>query len=629
MQTRINSSEVRELQFTQCAGLYHKAVRTQTVGLCALSSILLAAAGAWAAELQALPEHLRTDPFGSIVTRDQSAGSGFAASVTLVAPRGGFVSFQLVVRMPEGGAYALNLKMPPPLEADVFREWFHLTQRDQLYRPDALVPVPAAFHSRMPEPDNRIPKQTVQAFWVDVWVPRTARPGSYTASAELEAASRVSVPVRITVLGAEFPEKDAVTIDHNSYGSSWIAQDYPAARDREGAKFFESDSFFKLIHAYHRIFYEHRGTFHQLGYGHGGKTGPEFAPALTGSGRTRQIKDWTLFDRHYGPLLDGSAFAGTRRGPQPVPFVYLPINPDWPASSLWWGEPGYETEFVNVVSAMERHFRERGWTRTNFELFFNHKKRYKAYWWDGDETRFPADLPYYAEYSRLLKKAVPADTPVKFVFRADASWMMERQFKALAGIVNFWVLGGTEFSWFPYAPKLLHDRGDIVWFYGSPASVAKVSSAITLFPVKAWMWGIDGYIHWLTVSAGDDPWFRFEGGDTALVYPGERFGIPGPVPSIRLKLQRNCAQDLALLGSFAPSTSLAQLKAEVARRYNGTTPADWWNPRPPVADTPPEEWTNADIDQAPRTKDGLFTNLDSAAWHNVRQFILKQAAEAK
>jgi hypothetical protein len=152
-------------------------------------------------------------------------------------------------------------------------------------------------------------------------------------------------------------------------------------------------------------------------------------------------------------LFDGSAFARTRRGPQPIPFVYLPINPDWPASSLWWGEAGYKTEFVNVVSAMEGHFRERGWTHTNFELFFNHKKRYKGYWWDGDEARFANDLPVFAEYSRLLKKAVPADSPVKFVFRADASWMMERQFKELAGIVNFWVLGGTEFSWFPYAPN--------------------------------------------------------------------------------------------------------------------------------------------------------------------------------
>jgi len=600
------------------------------VRLCALSSILLAGAIAWAAELRALPEYQRPDPFGGILSSDQSGGSALSAAVTLTTPRGGFVSFQLIALVDKGGSYTLHLKMPLPLEADLFREWFHLMRKDRVYRPDALIPVKAPYRSEIPTPDNRIDRQTAQAFWLDVWVPANTRPGSYTASAELEtAANRVSLPIHITVLAATFPERDAVTIDHNSYGSNWLADDYPDARKREGAGFFESAAFFSLIHAYHRIFYEHRGTFHQLGYGHGGKTGPEFAPALTGSGRSRHIKDWTLFDRHYGPLLDGSAFAHTRRGAQPIPFMYLPINPDWPASSLWWGEPGYETEFVNVVSAMERHFRERGWTHTNFELFFNHKKRYKAYWWDGDEARFANDLPMFAEYGRLLKKAVPADSPVKFVFRADASWMMERQFKELAGIVNFWVLGGTEFSWFPYAPKLLRDRGDIVWFYSGPPNVVKSSSTITLFPVKAWMWGIDGYIHWLTVSAGKDPWFDFEGGDTALVYPGERFGLTEPIPGIRLKLQRNCAQDLALLGKLAETVPPAKLKSEVARRYNGTEPADWWNPRPAIADTPPDRWTNADIDEAPRPKDRFFRNLDASAWQNVRRFILELAAEAK
>jgi hypothetical protein len=598
------------------------------VRLCALPMLLAASAGG--AELHALPEHIRPDPFGGVLQSDLARGSAQSSDVKLAAPRGGFVSFQLLAQMAAGGSYVLHVKMPAPLEADLFREWFHLTRGDRVYRPDALIPVRAPYRSQIPAPDNRIEKQTAQAFWVDIWIPHTARPGTYAAAAELEAdGSRASLPIRITVLAAEFPGKDAVTIDHNAYGSSWIAEDYPEARKREGAKFFESDAFFSLIHAYHRIFYEHRGTFHQLGYGHGGKTGPEFAPALEGSGRSRRIKDWSLFDRHYGPLFDGSAFAGTRRGPQPIPFVYLPINPDWPASSLWWGEPGYEAEFVNVVAGMEKHFRERGWTHTNFELFFNHKKRYKAYWWDGDETRFAHDLPLFAEYGRLWKKALPADTPVKFVFRADASWMMERQFKQLAGIVNFWVVGGTEFSWFPYAPKMLQARGDLVWFYSGPPNVAKVSSSITLFPVKAWMWGIDGYIHWLTVSAGRDPWFSFEGGDTALVYPGERFGVAGPIPGIRLKLQRNCAQDLALLRRLAESRPGAQLKTAVARRYNGTSPEDWWNPRPAVADKPPDQWTNADISEAPRPKDRFFTNLDSAAWQHVREYILQLAGEAR
>jgi len=90
---------------------------------------------------------------------------------------------------------------------------------------------------------------------------------------------------------------------------------------------------------------------------------------LDGSGKRKHITNWSLYDRHYGPLLDGSAFSPSRRGPRPIPFVYLPINPEWPASYEFWGEAGYEAEFVNVVSEMERHFREKRWTHTNFEVF--------------------------------------------------------------------------------------------------------------------------------------------------------------------------------------------------------------------------------------------------------------------
>lgn len=69
---------------------------------------------------------------------------------------------------------------------------------------------------------------------------------------------------------------------------------------------------------------------------------------------------------------------------------------------------------------MEKHCREKEWTRTRFEMFFNHKKRYKAFPWDGDEVRFPEDGKYFVEYGRLLKRALPADSPVKFLFRTDA-----------------------------------------------------------------------------------------------------------------------------------------------------------------------------------------------------------------
>jgi hypothetical protein len=584
------------------------------------------------ADLQVLPEYLRPDPFGGIVAADLAPGSGAPPSPVLRGARGSYVSFHLVAKLPEPGSYSLHLALSDPsgkLQVEAYREWFHLTDSDQHYYPDALAPIRLPYRSRLPEPDNRIARQTAQAFWIDLWIPRDVRPGAYRMEAHLTAgaAPAVTLPLELRVLPAVVPNEDVVTIDHNSYGTSWLADQYPKARATAAGDFFRSDALFRLIHAYHRIFYENRGIFHQLGYGHGGKVGPEFAPAIEGSGRNKHITNWELYDRHYGPLFDGSAFAGTRRGPQPIPFAYLPINPEWPASYLWWGEPGYQAEFVNIVSAMERHFREKGWTRTRLEMFFNHKKRYMGFSWDGDETRFPKDEAYFREFGRLLKLAVPADSPVRFVFRADVSWSMERQFRTLGGILNMWVASGGILSWYPEAPAMLHQRGDILWYYSGPPSVTHSAATITRFPFQAWLWGVDGYIHWLTVDAGRDPWFHFGGGETALVYPGERFGVEGPIPSVRLKIQRNAIADLALLSSFQKKRPLAELKTEAARRFNQSRPEDWWNARPAFADRSPEEWSGTDIDEATRKTDRMLAHIAPQSWQNVREFLLDLAGE--
>jgi len=592
-----------------------------------------------AADLEALPEFLRSDPFGAIVAPDRS-GADLASSlygakhqVVLTGCRGGYVSFHLVVKLPSPSTYTLDVTIPDPankVQIDLFREWFHFTDSDKRYYPDALIPVHATYSSRLPEPDNRIPKQTAQAFWVDVYVAPDTRLGIFSGTAKLKANSKITtLPIQLTVLACVIPGEDVVTIDHNSYGSSWLAQQFAGSYQRNLDHWFESNQFFELIHAYHRVFYEHRGIFHQLGYGHSGKVGPEFAPVLEGSGRAKHITSWGLYDRHYGPLFDGTAFSASRRGPRPIPFVYLPINPEWPASYEFWGERGYEAEFVNVVSEMERHFREKGWTHTNFEVFFNHKKRYKGFPWDGDEVRFPKDLKYFIEYGRLLKEALPADTPVHFLFRADVSWDMEQQFKVLNGVVKLWCAGGGILSLYKDAPEMLRNRGDVIWYYGGPPSVTDSSTAITEFSLRAWLWGVNGYVHWLTVSPGEDPWFHFDGGQTALIYSGERFGVREPIPSIRLKIQRNCLQDLALLDSLKRRKSLDSLRDRAARSYNNSVLDDWWNSRPALADLPSDQWLGSAIDDATKHTQQALGHPGASAWYKVHQYAMSLQAEAK
>ncbi len=552
-----------------------------------------------------LPEHLRPDPFGGIVEPDRVPGAAPRDTpVVLTGARDGYVSFHVLVSADGPATYTLTFEAPG-LEIDIFREWFHHTRARKTWYPDALVPATWPLRASLPDVENRIPGQKTQAYWLDVWIGESARPGTHVGRIVLESAgTRVTLPLRVEVLESVIPADDVVMPDHNSYGTSWLNSQYPKSAD-----------LFALIHAHHRIFYEHRGVFHQLGYGHGGKVAPEFAPVLAGEGRNRRIASWDQFDRHYGPLLDGSAFAKTRRGARAIPFVYLPVNPEWPAQFVSWGEKGYEAEFTNVLGEMEQHFRSKNWTGTRFELFFNHKKRYKAFPWDGDETRFVEDYPYFDEYSRLMKKAMPADSPVKWVFRTDASWKMAEQFRKLDGVINFWVVSGGMLSLYDWAPELLRQRNDIFWTYGGTPKADAPASAIATELLKAWLWGATGYVHWLAVSPGADPWFAFDGGETALVYPGTRFGINEPIPGIRLKLQRNIVQDLNLAHARAS-------KAEMTKRFNGTNPGQWWTPDSALLKTDPVDWNNADISEALAPFAKRTQPADAASWSRVREYVL-------
>ncbi len=605
----------------------------------ALHLLLAAEAGAW--QLQALPEFYRPDPFGGLVAVDQVPGkpvpdllAGPDGTVTLTSPRNAYVSCHLVVSDPAGGRFEVAVDAAPGVEVDLFREWFHRNSEDGKYYPDALVPIGKGEVLVLPDPEMKIEGQKAVAIWIDVWISGKATPGSSQLRLELSTGGApVVLPIKLHILDAVLPDEDAITADHNCYGVGWVSVFFPERAKSvtsEGRNFTGSNEFFKAIHEAHRFYYEHRGSFHQLGTSHTGSVSSHFAPELTGAGRTKRVKSWEVFDRHFGPLLDGSAMAGTRRAPRPIDSVYLTITPDWPASYLWWGQRGYETEFVRVVSQMEQHFRQKGWTHTDFEMFFNHKKRYRSFCWDGDETRFEKDNMFFREFGRLLHKAVPPDSPVRFVFRHDASWLMWNQFHELAGLVDFWVCGSGIFAFYPEAPALLKARGDKVWIYGSAASAFETTASILELPLKTWMFGIDGYILWLVTNPGSDPWFGFEGGKTCMMFPGEPFGVDGPIPSLRLKIQRNFLQDLALLDVVAArkgEDGKQLVRTKVASLAGGLKPADWWNPDAPVKKLPPYEWSNSMLREAAKEPVHQRQKLDGRWWLAVREYALKAVQE--
>jgi hypothetical protein len=580
-----------------------------------------------ASDLFVVSAYHRPDPFGSFVASDR-AGASWNHAIQLSSARGGYVSFQVVIQSDTAcNECKLTIESTQPVE--VYREWFHLNTPDKHYYPDALIPIHLPYGFQMPDPENAIQGQKVRAFWVDVWIAPDTKPGIYRGRARLvDGATRKAVPFVISVSSARIPAHDVLNMDSNSYGDGWLQAQYPKALAGSGRA--KEEEQFHLIQQYYRMFYENRGIYHVLGYGHSGYVDPGFAPELAGTGTEKHIVSWDKFDRLFGPVLDGSAFNGTRRGPQPIPFMYMPINPEWPANYLWWGEPGYQAEFTNVVGEMERHFREKGWTTTKFEVFFNQKKRYKGFEWDGDEVRFPKDDAYFLVYHDLLMNSLPKTTPVHFVMRADTSWTMQQQMHRLKGAIGLWCASGGMFTWYQDELPELKQQGDIVWIYGGTPPVQAVSSSMTADPLRAWIFGVDGFVRWLAVSPGPTPFHALsDGGTETLVYSGERFGIEGPIPSIRLKLQRNTVQDLDLLEEDAKQGSRDGIQEQVVGLFDNTKLAQWkHSPSPPPAGKP-VDWTNSDIGDALKPYDAQFPTPQPDAWQRVHEFALKQAGRTQ
>src|SRR5262249_50589446 len=148
-------------------------------------------------------------PDGTVVAADKTTRGPHDSfyinpnTIYLRAPRNGYVSFFLAVKEPGATSYSLSLRFggkSAGIEPDLFKVWYHRLNKSGLFIPDALIPVPNPFHSSLPDPENRVPEQIAQGFWVDLWIPSDAEPGLHegwatVATARRKARLRVHVAV--------------------------------------------------------------------------------------------------------------------------------------------------------------------------------------------------------------------------------------------------------------------------------------------------------------------------------------------------------------------------------------------------------------------------------------------------
>lgn len=442
---------------------------------------------------------------------------------------------------------------------------------------DALYPLDPVRVNEVPGELARVLRvkgRRRQTYTVEIYLPRGAPAGRHALELvlRLAKAGEVRLALDLTVFGFELPGRIACTPDLNAYGGAILR----GWKDVEAL----SDRYLALEQAFFRMAHEHGGVFHLLPYAHSGRVEKGYVPRLEGRGRTRRVADWAPFDRHWGPYLDGSAFAGTRRGATPVPYLYLPINLNWPAYFEKYGTPGYELEFKNVLREFAVHFAEKGWTKTKFEVFFNHKARWKYYPWDMDEIRFERDNKATLHLARLADEAVEGVEGPQFINRIDSSWIFSKSATCeLGDAVNLWIVNGNYLAPFPDEAQILKDKGQEVWFYGGAGRLNMTSRLFNLqWPWMAWGRGVDGFTYWNAIGWTADIWKNAGSGHDFTLYPGARFGIDGPLASLRLKTMFRGLQDVGYLQALTERTGSRAAADAILAEHLGCERGreDWW-----------------------------------------------------
>jgi hypothetical protein len=498
-------------------------------------------------------------------------------------------------------------------DTQIFIEWFH--QTDGHYIPDALIPMSSGLEFRVPLDEAYLSSQRVGALWVDWFIPKETIPGVYAGSFRVRAnETEKEFNLRIRVHSVSVPDKSRMTADLNAYADS-ISPEFPLLKANPDR--YYDGSFFEMEKLFVTMAREHRSLFHNLGYRHSGQVTPSFAPELEGEGKHIRVKSWELFDRHFGPYLDGTAFHDSKRGMFPIEYLYLPFQLNWPASFVKWGKKGFRTEVRRILGEFIRHFEEKGWTETGFEIFLNHKKMYRFYpftideiWYEHDEE--PMDL-----YYDVIKDTYDT-TPVKFLFRMDSSNHYGNHYhNKYADMCELWVVGEGMFSWFPESVKVMKEKGNTLWIYGGGVigSLANDLLSLCTWPLHSFMAEIQGFTVWNSFGHAGKDYLTYPNAGEIIMYPGIHFGIEGPIPSIRLKLLRNVMQlGDVLMGTngydIESSSNANRIVRDIINKHYGfQNDGDWWKETPDFVNTPPRIWdfsAGGEVDKAchPRPHEG-------------------------
>jgi len=481
------------------------------------------------------------------VLREDPAEKNLAVSIA--AARNEWESFQVLVRSdapvrgirvepgelrgPDGAVLAAD-------RARLYRQHqFQLTEpthRNDQFRPgwypDGLIPFVHPLtgkpltEARLKAVPLDLPAGQTEGFWVDLFVPADAKPGTYRGSYRVAAEGGPSreIPVTLTVWDFALPKFPTM---QTSFGS-------PA----------------------HQL----RGYYRKLAQ----------------AGKEKEPTDWKAVDRQCAELLCEHHISATPPGPlapaaQPDGTFRIPAEQ---VQALREFVDRYRVNAVDIVhpsSAVKDPERERerlhawlkSWDRAAAEL---DRPQVTLYTYLLDE---PNDLEAY-RYVQKWGRAIREARSVVKVLVVEQTWTQDPAWGDLYGAIDIW------------CPLFcLHQQdsaakrqalGETIWTYTALCQCDKKTPwwhtdfPLLHYRVPAWMMWRDrmrGLLYWGGMSYWsqvDDPWTdpktydlrkKREGplfnGEGSLVYPGRAAGYDGIASSLRLKALRDSIEDYEYL----------------------------------------------------------------------------------
>jgi len=463
---------------------------------------------------------------------------------------------------------------------------------------DAAIPLAPPFATTFNVPDTiRNPAGKNQAVWMDLYVPKGTPAGDYSGTitiAAAELAQPVTVSLRLSVAPLTIPDEPTFLVDLNGYGNPW---DF-------GNTQLTCLRYFQACH-------KHRAMCNTLPYGWSANVRADRCPTLTGAGPTLHAADWTAHDTKYGRFFDGSAFspddpASPYTGPgidTPVTHLYTTFFESWPIHILdatygfdptnpplpgmpglggtYWNNlnntnytqffltvpdiypafpDGYKQGVRNVIADWFTHAQQKGWTRTNFQIYLNHKYYYDgcAVLWELEEVESADDFRAVGYFHTLYRDGQTiANVPdVRWHFRIDISDRWSQNWGRIDNLINLHMMNHRSASWcwrqMEYRNYHLDaDRQEEWMWYNLGAAITGQGIGQSRLFLQKWSQGyLGGLPYWDNYQTS---WTTPN--DLSNVYSGQSvpgFGLyEGPIMGIRVKMMRQAQQVVELLNQWA------------------------------------------------------------------------------